>query len=474
MKKMIKILMVLFLITYANCIFTQIQANLKTGYSLSVMQETCVTINGSLKNDGIFNLASGSSGVSSLIIKEGLSGSGTYNVERYLAPEMWHLVSSPITNAKAGVFMNIWLRAYDEATNSFGAYITPPSTPMPSGQGFSVWTYSAENRTFSGKLNSGTISPPVQLSGGTPDPAKGWNLIGNPFTSAIDWESASGWGRNNIANAVYVWNQHQYATYLNGIASNGGSRYIAKSQGFFVQATNSSASVNMNNNIALHNPIPFRNNDEIQNLIRITVTGNDLTDETIVYLNSDASADYDYNFDEAKFYGSNEAPQLYTKKQNNMLSINALNSIENLAGKLIYLEVGEDNEYSLSFTHTLVEYSDVFIRDLVTNQYIQPEQQYEFVAQQLDNSARFEFVLGTTGIEKQLFTNISVWEYNNMLNVVVPADQHLESISVYNLLGSLVLKTNQTQSDLNSLAKGLYIVKVKTDKQAITEKIIIK
>ena len=32
---------------------------------------------------------------------------------------------------------------------------------------------------------------------------KGFNLVGNPYPSAIDWDAASGWTKTNIDNAVY-------------------------------------------------------------------------------------------------------------------------------------------------------------------------------------------------------------------------------------------------------------------------------
>jgi len=45
------------------------------------------------------------------------SGSGSQTVERYLAKDAWHLISAPISNALSGIFIDQYLRTYDEANN---------------------------------------------------------------------------------------------------------------------------------------------------------------------------------------------------------------------------------------------------------------------------------------------------------------------------------------------------------------------
>ncbi len=69
-------------------------------------------------------------------------------------------------------------------------------------------------------------------------PAQGWNLIGNPYNSTIDWDEFDFVG-SDVANSVYFWDpeNNRYASYVNGVGTNGGSRYIAPGQGFFVYST---------------------------------------------------------------------------------------------------------------------------------------------------------------------------------------------------------------------------------------------
>jgi hypothetical protein len=84
---------------------------------------------------------------------------------------------------------------------------------------------------FDGVLNQGDISVTLPV---------GAHLVGNPYASAIDWDSSS-WGadRVNVNNATWIWNPatRSYATYANGVGLLGGSRYIQSGQSFFVQTS---------------------------------------------------------------------------------------------------------------------------------------------------------------------------------------------------------------------------------------------
>jgi hypothetical protein len=78
---------------------------------------------------------------------------------------------------------------------------------------------------------------------------RGFNLVGNPYASSIDWETynttsaTTGIYASNISNTVYEYNilTHNYDTYqVGGGYTNEGTNTIVSGQGFFVQANGAS------------------------------------------------------------------------------------------------------------------------------------------------------------------------------------------------------------------------------------------
>ncbi|MBS1528493.1 MAG: hypothetical protein JST19_22790, partial [Bacteroidetes bacterium] len=89
---------------------------------------------------------------------------------------------------------------------------------------------------------------------GTNYAVRGFNMIGNPYPSGLDWQSSwsglDGIIRTNIAPTIWVFNPvtYQWDTYMEtstsgGTATGNASRYIASGQGFIVQATGTGASL---------------------------------------------------------------------------------------------------------------------------------------------------------------------------------------------------------------------------------------
>ncbi len=446
---------------------------IEAGAECTILSNSGLTVSGNITNNGTFNINSSASGEGSLLVSGSLSGTGTYNVQRYLSGSQWHLVSSPITNGVAGVFQDIWLRPYDESTNNFGEYIQPYQTPMPTGQGFSVWADANETRTFTGTINHGSIGAlSLQLTG-TAGANTGWNLMGNPYPSSIDWDAASGWSRTNIADAVYVWNSSQYSAYVGGIPVNGGSRYIAPGQGFFLQATNVGASVTMDNGIRLHNSVSFLKNTQSdpENTIRVQVSADGYQDENVIVIREADAFAYDPLVDAYKLPGSADAPQMHIEKDDfSELSIASFPHIQDIEDKVLNIDYALEGTHSLLWAHTCTENSPALI-DQQTGQIIEPGSIYTFTASFSDMEDRFVFETDLLSIQDKL-KELDVWEYNN--TVFVKSNTNESQISVINMQGVEVYSNTGNTFNLNHLSPAMYVVKVKSGEQTRIEKIVIK
>jgi len=194
-----------------------------------------------------------------------------------------------------------------------------------------------------GELNRGPVQKTV-LNHNQPY-TLGFNLVGNPYPSPIDWDSpSSGWTRINIDNAVYYFDftnvdqySGTYSSYIGGVSSDGiANNLIPAMQGFFVHVSNGTYPVTgtfgMTDQVRVNDPNPFFHKSaqqEIRPIIRLTARfekDSSKTDATVVYFDPLATAGFNWEKDALKMLNTDPAvPSLYSLADDNQwLSINGL------------------------------------------------------------------------------------------------------------------------------------------------------
>ncbi|HVW14736.1 MAG TPA: YDG domain-containing protein [Mucilaginibacter sp.] len=195
---------------------------------------------------------------------------------------------------------------------------------------------------------------------GTNYAVRGFNMIGNPYPSGLDWQTSwsglDGIIRTNIAPTIWVFNPvtYQWDTYMEtstsgGTATGNASRYIASGQGFIVQATATGASLTIdeyakttqNNNGSVSKvSVPAGANptgpsllmskapmqDGVQQSLRLKLGLDSISyDDIYIGFNPSASPGYDSNEDAAYLPGLGAAVGLASISSDNVrLSINNL------------------------------------------------------------------------------------------------------------------------------------------------------
>ncbi|MDB5124646.1 MAG: hypothetical protein JWP94_2775, partial [Mucilaginibacter sp.] len=228
--------------------------------------------------------------------------------------------TSTIYNVPAGNGFMVFFRgnrgAASLTTETYTTYLLAPSVTL----------------TSIGTLNTGQIvfhdwykpsSAKLGWSNATANTAvRGYNLVGNPYASTIDWETyqtsstTTGiYASAHVSNTIYEYDpvSHVYSAYQKGGAKTGNAtRYIVSGQGFYVQATvdsteqlifNESAKVTTQNtgvnlfmstraNMAqLAGPAPEAH-------LRLTLVADSVNHEdTYIGFNSAASTKYAFNED---------------------------------------------------------------------------------------------------------------------------------------------------------------------------------
>lgn len=248
----------------------------------------------------------------------------------------------------------------------------------------------AATTTAVGVLNQGNI--PVKIwwnTSTTLSAAKtGYNLVGNPYAAAIDWDGVTS-GKiiaTNVSTKIYVFNyiSKNYGTYQPGlgtsIGSNNATRYIASGQGFFVVASSGASltftesaktatqpqSLGSSNYLLMGMPAQVEQRPQV---LRIKLAKDSInTDESLIAFEPDAKNDYEPVLDADRLTGMGNVATLasYATQNTQMLAINHLHSIDSTLRVKLYVNVsGAQGINTLTFSglETLDPRYDVFLVD---------------------------------------------------------------------------------------------------------------
>lgn len=439
---------------------------------------TAVTIPGASTNYPTITVAASCSSITindggSFIGAEFLTV-GTATIHRTIANTQVHMLSSPVAGATFGnVFANsntVWARAWNPLTNGW-VYKTL-SDPFVVGAGYSISTTTPSvSANFVGPFNKTAISSTLSNANG------GWNLLGNPFQSAIDWDNVV--KGSGIGAAVSVWNGANYITW-NGTVGGLNGGIIPAENGFFASTTTDGATLTVPLEARVHSPIAFYK-QSVANVLALEANGNDASDQMFIHFNNDATAGYDNQFDARKLWGADYAPQLYSMITNDLLAINELPMAGNETIDLGF-SCNTNGEYSLtaSAMESFEVTTSILLEDMKINttQDLRANPVYNFSYVTGENANRFKLQFkSTTGINDLTTSGISVYSYDN--NVIINnTTSRVGEIWVYDMTGRVLIhstmSSNMTTRIPVHVAIGTYMVKVVTAKESVNHKVFIR
>jgi hypothetical protein len=433
---------------------------------------TDVTIPGGLTNYPTITTPAGCNSIliasnASLLDNGYLTVTGTATVNRNYSGGEWHLISSPVSGATANMFQGLYLQNHTESTNAY-TDITNPATPLNVMQGYALWNDLAGTASFVGALNTGNIGAANNV---TRD-GQGWNLVGNPYPSPIDWDAATGWTKTNVDNATYRHvNNSTWAEYVGGVGANGGTQYIAPCQGFFVGVTTGETigTLNMTNDVRTHSTAPFFK-DEVADVVRLEVSGNGYTNETVIRFLDLATSGFDGQWDAHKLFGTiAEAPAIYSS-ENGMMAINSLPETNTVP---VGVKAGVPGVFTIAATETS-EFSDVILEDLQTGTITDLKtNSYTFnYDMNFDNRFIVHFIPLAVGENPADLVNI----YSSQKDVFVSVPANTQGdIVVYNLMGQEVARSiiNGVNNKITLNKSAYYVIKVVSNETVVTKKVFV-
>jgi hypothetical protein len=415
-----------------------------------------------------------------------------------------HFVGAPIEDTTSGYTGAVRLQQFDMTYLDTYAFewnatvdtnvgqpwvnVWPYDYSVPLGNGLTLSNYVAGTGTIvmRGYPVSGSVSYAIRNVVNN-----GLELISNPFPSAIDFDDFASDNSAYIRDMYYIYDptSGNYVTRASGI---GGTQYIQHGQGFFVY-TKANGNINFTNAHKTHSDDPFR--EIIPNLLTVQVTGGTIgfKDETYICFAHGASKGFDEEIDAKKWNSvSAGATMINTLADDNTrMAINTL-PIDELNTQLttvpLHFVCGEEAEYTLRFEgiETFDQPNEVWLEDIqaqtdwvsITN----GENIYSFMAAPGNEVHRFNIhFFGPTAIDDPFIDDedglIKIFSSKEFAYVVNKSDERIKEVMIYDMMGKQVLRKSvpdQTTSKLYVSDKtGYYVVRVLTDKQVHTQKILI-
>jgi len=453
-------------------------------------------------------------GASGYLVDQNVNGdidiTGDVTVDRYMTGNEWHNVSSPVSDETSSIYTGtdlvFW---YNEALIlndwNFGWvwYSGATGGPLMEFRGYDVYFVNnsitiSYQATGTETLNTGPYSITVINTSSTPGEIpshKGWNLLGNPYPSPVDWLAASGWNKASINDAKYIWDGANdiYTIFVGGgspYGLNGGTRFIPSNQGFWVQSVVASGTVSINNATRVGDitgtPDFYKTDPVDYPVVCLLASGNQRQDEAVIRFIEGTTPGFDLNFDATKLFSPSESvPQVSIVQSKQVFALNTLPGItDNLEIKLGF-QCGTSGYYSLSMTERT--HLDLFTRVYLKDELLQKVvpfsigSPYHFYHSVQNKKDRFKLYFNPSD---DIINNISpgnwfsIYTRGNLIKVVKNTSNSVSgNILVYNLLGQPIL--TESLNDENELEirtdlpSGNYIVVIITDQSIYTEKVVI-
>ena len=422
--------------------------------------------------------------------------------ERYIVQDNWYMLGSPligqtidndfITNNSI-IGMKDYVEGPSEAwsTDYVGA---APGDNFSLGKGYAIKNSVSGVISLTGTPNSATKSIALTRS------SYGWNLLSNPFTSAI--------AANNLADAsnnlltineavldasyvgLYIWDQST-ASYevLNHSGGTVGQDYLQVGQGFFVKSSDPAGTFSMTPAMQSHQPnVAFKlSKDNSWANIILSLETNDAIVSTQISYHETMTKGLDIGYD-AGLFNSNSEFSLYSRLiEDNGVDF-ALQCLppdyENLIIPVgLNAKAGDIISFSVSATNIPEEYA-LILEDKNLNEFIDLSDENERYSIQLSSDldgfgrfflhTMFKDALGLDGLDTEL--NYQVFSRADLNQIVIRGEFSSNAVArIFSISGKIIAIVNLSPEVESSVSfdeeTGVYIIQISDVEKTITRKI---
>jgi len=376
------------------------------------------------------------------------------------------------------------------------------TSTMTRSQGYTVQAPASTRAVrFTGTFNTGAQASGT-LSRGTAADA-GWQLLGNPYPSPLNWSTVTAAQRPGMDAAIYVFQSTgQYAgTYRSYTNSIGESPLVEAGSGYFarVTAAGTTGSVSLTNanrvtTFGTQNAFG-RTAADLRPQLQLRVQGADLADATYLYFENGASPAVDAEYDAVKLPNPSGL-SLGTLAGATPLAIQGLAPLTGKAEVVLPLALAAPAAGSYAFeVADLANFvgEAVYLRDTETGtqQVLTAGSRYAFtLASGTAATGRFALVLRPAGAlataPTLTATTVSLFPNpaHSSFTVQLPplAGQAAVQATLLNVLGQAVASRSialtaagaKADFDTRSLAPGVYVLRLAAGSQTLVQRVTVE
>jgi hypothetical protein len=485
------------------------------GGALNIGSGNTLTVNGNLV------LTSDGTSTASLIINGTLNVTGTTTVQRYMVQNKWYIVSPTASGQTVSDFLtantNIptnsssqrAMQDYNTTSNSWNPYFTlaTPGT-MDAGKGYAARISATGHVNFVGALAFGNKDVTVTRTGDN-----GWNCVGNPYTSAININTAGDATNNflssNVSNldpsyaAIYIWDEYDVNNGSQNyykVISNAqftlpntalGQNSVQVGQGFLVKVKTLPSVVSFTPAMqVIQNGLALKSAKTSWPAVELTVKTDGLSSFTDIAYNEKMTLGLDPSYDAGLLRGGSKLSVYSHLVNDNGLdfAIQCLpeNQIENMAVPIgIDYEKGGEVKISAQSVE-LPAGTKVILEDKVLNSFTDLTDGAEYkVTVSPDTKGIGRFYLHTTnqiisGLNNAVLAGkLTAYAIGNTEIRIVGKVSSKAIATLYDVQGKVVMIENLNEGTLNvlpttAIKQGIYMLSVRDNGTLQTFKFVIR
>jgi hypothetical protein len=461
-------------------------------------------------NDGTINVENSASIVPQVGRRQiPCIGGGMTNIKRnspdYQHDYLYSYWSSPVNNAKiADVFDDVTPNDFYSYDASGGGWVSESATNaiMNPGVGYAITGADGQSgvqeRIFNNNqfgyldVDVKIFQKDITVDGST---YGNFNLIGNPYPSALDLNKVHTDNSANWDGIAYLYNhQHilpgrtndpnDYITVTATGSTPAGTDYsVGTAQGFMIKASNNNVDFKFNTDQEFKVPgnnATFYKKSPIER-VWLVLSNNDFSTSTLLGFTDNATDERDDKYDGVNISGSTDL-QFYSLINDVRFAVQATDSdIESKQIK-IGMYAGETGKYTISILQDELNGHNVYLEDklLGVSNWNLSNTDYEFDVDVSDTRINDRFVVSFTegtlsSSDKFDSSDIKIFVADNLLSI--SKDKNITKVEMISTSGKIVESWQGNSKNIynidTSISRGIYVIRAYSNNGVYVKKVVM-